>query len=62
MAVQRGISQHQLHIRSEVTLSSIRKFYQEPYSDIRLSTLLRIADVLDCDVCDLFETEDIKEP
>jgi hypothetical protein len=28
-------------------------------SEIALS---RIADVLDCDVCDLFETEGIKEP
>lgn len=58
MAEQKGVSQYRLHLKSEIALSSIRKFYQDPYTDIKLSTLARIADVLDCDVCDLFETED----
>jgi DNA-binding Xre family transcriptional regulator len=56
VAEQKGISQYRLHLRSEIALSSIRKFYQDPYSEIKLGTLARIADVLECDVCDLFET------
>jgi DNA-binding Xre family transcriptional regulator len=62
MAEQKSVSQYRLHLKSEIALSSIRKFYQDPYTDIRLSTLMRIADVLGCDPCDLFEAEDIEKP
>ncbi len=57
LAEQKGISIHRLHLRTEIALSSIRKFYQDPYADIKISTLLRIAEVLDCSICDLFEEE-----
>lgn len=62
VAEQKHVSMRQLHLRSEIALSRMKKFYRNPYIDIKLGTLTRIADVLNCDVCDLFETEDIKEP
>jgi DNA-binding Xre family transcriptional regulator len=62
VAEQRHVSMRQLHLRSEIALSRMKKFYRNPYIDIKLGTLMRIADVLDCDVCELFETEETEKP
>ena len=62
VAEQKHMSMRQLHLKSEIALSRMKKFYRDPYIDIKLGTLTRIADVLGCEVCDLFETEDIEKP
>jgi transcriptional regulator with XRE-family HTH domain len=58
VAEQKHISQHRLHLRSEVALSSIRRFYQYPDAEVQLSTLARIAEVLGVSICELFEEYD----
>jgi DNA-binding Xre family transcriptional regulator len=55
VAHEKGISIHRLHLRTEIALSSIRRFYQDPYAEIKLGTLARIADVLNVSICELFE-------
>lgn len=63
VAEQKGISRYKLHMRTEIALTTIKRLYREPYSEIKLGTLARIADVLNCSICELFEEfEDEESP
>jgi DNA-binding Xre family transcriptional regulator len=55
VAAEKHMSMRQLHLRSEIALSRMKKFYRNPDIDIKLGTLARIAEVLDVPICDLFE-------
>ena len=48
-----------LHTRSEVAYSTIRKIFRDPYTDITLITLHRLAEVLGVETRDLLE--DVEE-
>jgi DNA-binding Xre family transcriptional regulator len=61
VAAEKHISMRQLHLRSEIALSRMKKFYRDPYIDVKLGTLARIADVLGVSICELFE-EEIEKP
>ena len=41
--------------RSEIAYNTIRKIYRDPYKEVSLSTLVRIANVLKVSIHDLIE-------
>jgi DNA-binding Xre family transcriptional regulator len=53
VANKKGISMTKLSQRSEVAYNTVRRIWREPYSDVALSTLQRLADVLGVDVSEL---------
>jgi DNA-binding Xre family transcriptional regulator len=56
VANQKGISLTKLSQRSEVAYNTVRRIWREPYTDVTLSTLQRLADVLKVDVSELIES------
>ena len=56
-AEEKNVSVYKLHMRSEIALSSIKRLYREPYTEVKVGTLARIADVLDVPIAQLFEEE-----
>lgn len=56
VATAKGISLTRLSQRSEVAYNTVRRIWRDPYSDVNLSTLQRLADVLGVSVNDLVET------
>ncbi len=55
MANAKKISMSKLSRLSDVSYDTIQQIYHNPYKDVNLSTLEKIADALGADVCDLFE-------
>jgi DNA-binding Xre family transcriptional regulator len=53
VANKKGISLTKLSQRSEVAYNTVRRIWREPYKDVTLSTLQRLADVLEVDVSEL---------
>jgi DNA-binding Xre family transcriptional regulator len=53
VANKKGISLTKLSQRSEVAYNTVRRIWREPYTDVTLSTLQRLADVLGVDVSEL---------
>lgn len=53
VANKKGISLTKLSQRSEVAYNTVRRIWREPYTDVTLSTLQRLADVLEVDVSEL---------
>jgi DNA-binding Xre family transcriptional regulator len=53
VAMSKGISMTKLSQRSEVAYNTVRRIWREPYTDVTLSTLQRLADVLGVDVSEL---------
>jgi len=51
----RKISMSKLSRLSDVSYDTIQQIYHNPYKDVNLSTLEKIADALGMNVCDLFE-------
>lgn len=41
--------------RSEVAYNTVRRIWRDPYTDVTLSTLRRLADVLEVNVSELLE-------
>jgi len=56
VANKKGISLTKLSQRSEVAYNTVRRIWREPYTDVTLSTLQRLADVLKVDVNELIES------
>ena len=56
VATSKGISLTRLSQRSEVAYNTVRRIWRNPYTDVNLSTLRRLADVLGVSVNDLVET------
>jgi len=53
VANKKGISLTKLSQRFEVAYNTVRRIWREPYTDVTLSTLQRLADVLGVDVSEL---------
>jgi DNA-binding Xre family transcriptional regulator len=56
VAQQKGVSLTKLSQRSEVAYNTVRRVWRDPYTDVTLSTLQRLADVLGVDVRELIES------
>ncbi len=56
VAVRKGISMTKLSQRSEVAYNTVRRLWRDPYTDVTLSTLQRLADVLGVQVNELIES------
>jgi len=57
VASAKGISQRQLFLRSGVDIKTLQKIYKDPYTNITVETLGKIAEVLGVDVSELIESE-----
>jgi DNA-binding Xre family transcriptional regulator len=55
VANEKGISLTKLSQRSEVAYNTVRRLWREPYTDVTISTLQRLANVLGVTVNDLIE-------
>jgi DNA-binding Xre family transcriptional regulator len=56
VAVRKGISMTKLSQRSEVAYNTVRRLWRDPYTDVTLSTLQRLANVLGAEVNELIES------
>lgn len=56
VAQQKSMSLTKLSQRSEVAYNTVRRVWRDPYTDVTLSTLQRLADVLGVDVRELIES------
>ena len=63
VAAEKGVSMTKLSQRSEVAYNTVRKLIRDPYAEVTLSTLRRLADVLGVSTKDLIEDvpDDTKE-
>jgi len=63
VAAEKGVSMTKLSQRSEVAYNTVRKLMRDPYAEVTLSTLRRLADVLGVSTKDLIEDvpDDTKE-
>jgi DNA-binding Xre family transcriptional regulator len=55
IATEKKVSMTRLHIRSEVAYTTIRKVFRDPYTDITLTTLSKLAQALNVSTKDLIE-------
>jgi DNA-binding Xre family transcriptional regulator len=55
VANEKGLSLTKLSQRSEVAYNTVRRLWREPYTDVTISTLQRLANVLGVTVNDLIE-------
>lgn len=51
----KAVSMSKLSRLSDVSYDTIQQIYHNPFKDVNLSTLEKIADALGINVCDLFE-------
>ena len=56
VADKKGVSLTKLSQRSEVAYNTVRRLWRDPYTDVTISTLQRLADVLGVNVNDLLES------
>ena len=56
VAAEKYVSMTKLHKKSDVAYTTIRKIFRDPYSEVHLNTLNRLAKVLDVAVTDLIES------
>ncbi len=59
LAIERGFNQSTLSRASDVPLDTIRRIWRNPYYEVRLSTLNKIAEALKIPPTELFE--DVKD-
>jgi DNA-binding Xre family transcriptional regulator len=55
VAEEKGMSMTKLSHRSEVAYNTIRKLFKDPYAEVTVTTLRRLAEALDVSVHDLIE-------
>ena len=55
IAIQQGFNQSTLSRAADVPIDTIRRIWRNPYYEVRLSTLNKIATVLGVKATDLFE-------
>jgi DNA-binding Xre family transcriptional regulator len=55
VAEEKGLSMTKISHRSEVAYGTIRRLVRDPYAEVTLSTLRRLADVLEVSTCELIE-------
>ena len=56
VADKKGVSLTKLSQRSEVAYNTVRRIWRDPYTDVTISTLQRLADVLGVNVSELLES------
>ncbi len=56
VATSKGVSLTKLSQRSEVAYNTVRRLWRDPYTDVTISTLQRLADVLGVNVNELIES------
>ena len=56
VANEKHISLTKLSQRSEVAYNTVRRVWRDPFTDVTLSTMQRLADVLGVDVRELIES------
>jgi len=56
VATIKNISMTKLSQRSEVAYNTVRRLWRDPYTDVTISTLQRLADVLGVNVSELLES------
>jgi DNA-binding Xre family transcriptional regulator len=61
VAMARGFNQSSLSRASDVPLDTIRRIWRNPYYEVRLSAINKIASALGVSAKDLFEEVDKKE-
>ena len=61
LAEQRGISRTKLSRLSDTNYKTIDLIWKNPYMDVKMQTLIRIAKALSVRVTDLIEEEDVNE-
>jgi len=55
IAKEKKISMSKLSRSSDLAYHTIQAIYRNPFRDVTLSTLEKLADALEVDICDLFE-------
>ena len=55
VAEEKGLSMTRISHRSEVAYGTIRRLVRDPFAEVTLSTLRRLADVLGVSTCELIE-------
>lgn len=55
VAEAKGISMSKLHRSADITYRTLRLIYNDPYRDINLSTLDKLARALNVSICDLID-------
>jgi DNA-binding Xre family transcriptional regulator len=55
VAEQKHMSMTKLHTQSEVAYGTIRKIFKNPYQEVTVTTLSRLAEVLGVETRDLIE-------
>ncbi len=58
MAMERGFNQSSLSRYAMIDFKTVKRLYRDPYRDVNISTLVKIAKVLKVTVNDLIEEED----
>ena len=58
VAKAKGVSQRKLFFRSEVDLRTIQKIYKDPFTNITIQTLAKLAKGLGVSSCELIEDVD----
>lgn len=61
MAESRGLSRAQLARRADITYETVFNIWRNAYTDVSISTLVKIARALRCNVNDLFTIENEEE-
>jgi len=57
MAQERGLNMTRLSMEVKVDFNTLKKLIRDPHRDVSFYTLVRIAEGLDIDLCELFEKE-----
>lgn len=55
VAKEKGVSMTKLHTQSEVAYGTIRKLFRDPFAEVTITTLSRLAEVLGVETRDLLE-------
>jgi len=58
VAEAKGISMYKLHMRSELALSTVKRLFKDPYSEVTVGTLARLGEVLGVPTAELIEDEE----
>jgi transcriptional regulator with XRE-family HTH domain len=62
VAEEQGMSMTKLSHRSEVAYGTIRRLFRDPFAEVTVSTLARLAEVLGVPTCDLLEDTEQAPP
>jgi DNA-binding Xre family transcriptional regulator len=58
LAEAQGLDRAKLARRADVTYQTVHNIWNNPYADVSIATLEKLAQVLDCDVSEVYERVD----